>query len=227
MCLSTFLYSDHDQVVKDSQAKKKKKFEFSNGGVHARNRARHSSSPPAVSRKESFTAEGVVTNIDDFIDDSRLPNRKKRLSDGIGREKGRFHNFRMRKRPHQVVEQTRSHDLLDTSERNETRELSPHHLSTEDRGRRSTSLPPTGQTGVLELRRQFESLSSSSPTPPVTPEDVVVVSSQYPKVSSGTGTGTETEAGTGARMGRRNSNGNSDSGRESMIMDSESIHPSV
>lgn len=213
---STLFYSD--------QAKKKKKCEISNGGVHARSRARHSSSPPAILRNESFSAEGVVTNIDNVIDDSRLPNRKKCLSDGIGREKGRFHNIRTRKRLHQV-EQTRSHDPLDTCERNETRELSPHHLSTEDHGRRSTSLPPPSQTGVLELRRQFESLSSSSPTPPVTPEDVVVVSSQHPKLSSRTGT--EPEAGTGARMGRRNSNGNSDSGRESMIMDSESIQPPV
>ena len=123
-----------------------------------------------------------------------------------------------------MVEQTRSHDLLDTFERNETRELSPHHPNMENHGR-STSLPPPSQTGVLELWRQFESLSSSSPTPPVTPEDVVVVSCQHPKLSSRSGT--ETEAGTGVRMGRRNSNGNSDSGRESMIMDSESIQPPV
>ena len=41
----------------DSQAKKKKKFDHSNSNVHGKLRARHSSSPPAVSRKESFTAE--------------------------------------------------------------------------------------------------------------------------------------------------------------------------
>ena len=233
-----FLYSGRDQVAKDSsistQAKKKKKFEFSNGGaVHTRIRVRHSSSPPAVSRKESFTAEGLVTNIDDFINDSRLPSREKCSSDGTGRERGKPHHVRMRKR-HQPLEQARSHDLLDTStEGRGARELSPPlNLNVDDRQRRSTSLPPSSQSGVQSLRQQFESLSSSSPTPPVTPEDTNVKSSPHPMIKSpsgtGTGTGTEPlESGTGTRMGRRNSNGNSDSGRESMIMDSESIHPAV
>ena len=103
------------------------------------------------------------------------------------------------------------------------RELSPRAtLGVDDRGRRSASLPPP--TGVLELRKQFESLSSSSPTPPVTPEDADLKLPQHPMMSSSrNGTGSGTDAGTGIRIGRRNSNGNSDSGRESMIMDSESI----
>ena len=227
-CCSLFflLYLGHEQTAKDSTfpQTKKKKFEYSNGAVHTKVRMRHSSSPPAVSRKESFTAEGLVTNVDDFIDDSRLPNRKKRASDGTGRERVKSHNVRSRKRANQT-EQARSHDVLDSpSERRGLRELSPRlNLSVDDRERRSTSLPPAAGTGVLELRRQFESLSSSSPTPPVTPEDADVKLPQH----SHSGTGTGTDAGTGMRMGRRNSNGNSDSGRESMIMDSESIQPTT
>ena len=227
-CIDNFLHaSGRNQFVRESspstQSKKKRKFELSVGSNgHAKVRSRHSSSPPAVTRKESLTAEGLVTNIDDVANDSRMPSRKKCASDGTGREK--MGKPRMRKRPHQS-EQARSHDILDTPDRREMREASPHHLSSDDRGRRSTSLPPPSLTGVQELKRQFESLSSSSPTPPVTPEDAVVMSSQQPMMSSGKAT--ETEAGIGMRMGRRNSNGNSDSGRESMIMDSESIQPSV
>ena len=210
----------------DLQAKKKKKFDHSNGNVHTKLRARHSSSPPTVSRNESFTAEGVVTNIDDYEDDNRLPSQKVE-----GREsKGRFLSNWKRKKAHQQVEQTRSHDLLSSSSERSGCQTLPHLTvySTEDeRGRRSTSLPPSAQTGVQELRQQFESISSSSPTPPVTPED-----SDASHVTSGkhhmvTSSGIETEPGTGIRMGRRNSNGNSDSGRESMIMESETVQQHV
>ena len=156
-----------------------------------------------MSRKES-SAEGVVTNIDDVIGDSHLQNQK---------VKGERGKFRMRKRPHQA-EQARSHDLLATSE------------STEEHGRRSTSLPPSHQSGVQELRLQFESLSSS-PTPPVSPMDDGDMTHLTQSHSNHKPPGTETEAGNGTRMGRRNSNGNSDSGRESMITESESIQPTA
>ena len=156
----------------DSQAKKKKKFDHSNGNVHSKLRARHSSSPPAVSRKESFTAEGVVTNIDDYEDDSRLPSQK--VTNEGKESRGKFLSNWKRKKPYQ---QTRSHDLLSSSSDQRGCQTLPHLTvySTEDeRGRRSTSLPPSAQTGLQELRQQFESLSSSSPTPPVTPKDTDV-----------------------------------------------------
>ena len=88
-------------------------------------------------------------------------------------------------------------------------------------------MPPSAQTGVQELRQQFESLSSSSPTPPVTPEDTDMSHVTPNKHHMVTSSGTETEPGTGIRMGRRNSNGNSDSGRESMIMESEIVQQHV
>ena len=211
----------------DSQAKKKK-FEHSNGNVHGKLRARHSSSPPAVSRKESFTAEGVVTNIDDYEDDSRLPSQK--VTNEGKESRGKFLSNWKRKKPYQQVEQTRSHDLLSSSSDRRGCQTLPHLTvySTEDeRGRRSTSLPPSAQTGVQELRQQFESLSSSSPTPPVTPEDTDVSHVTSGKHHMVTSSGIETEPGTGIRMGRRNSNGNSDSGRESMIMESDSVQQHV
>ena len=224
---STTHYSGLDQASKDSQVKKKKKFDHSNGNVHSKLQARHSSSPPIVSRKESFTAEGLVTNIDDFEDDGRLPSQK---VTNEGREsRGKFLKDWKRKRPHQQVEQSRSHDLLSSSDRSGCQTL-PHltvYSIEDDRGRRSTSLPPSAETGVEELRRQFESLSSSSPTPPVTPEDADVSHVTSCKHHIVTPSGTETEAGTGIRMGRRNSNGNSDSGRESMILESETGQPPV
>ena len=191
-----------------------------------------------------------MTNIDDFEDDSRLPSQK--VTNEERESRGKFLGNWKRKKPHQQVEQTRSHDLLSSSDRRkkphqqveQTRshdilssasdrsgcQTLPHLTvySTEDeRGRRSTSLPPSAQTGVQELRQQFESLSSSSPTPPVTPEDADmnhVTSGKHHMVTS---SGIETEAGTGIRMGRRNSNGNSDSGRESMIMESETVQQHV
>ena len=240
--------------ISDSQAKKKKKFEHSNGNVQTKARVRHSSSPPAVLRKESFTAEGLVTNIDDFEDNSQLPSQKATTNDER-ESRGKFLSNWKRKRPHQQVEQSRSHDLLSSadrrkkphqqveqsrshdllssvSDRSGCQTLPPHsHLtvySTEDeRGRRSTSLPPSAQTGVQDIRQQFESLSSSSPTPPVTPEDADVSHVTPSKHHMVTSSGMDTEAGTGIRMGRRNSNGNSDSGRESMIMESDSVQQHV
>jgi hypothetical protein len=239
--------------VSDSQAKKKK-FEHSNGNVQTKLRVRHSSSPPAtVSRKESFTAEGLVTNIDDFEDSSRLPSQK--LTNDERESRGKFLSNWKRKKPHQQVEQTRSHDLLSSSsdrrkkshqqvEQTRSHDLLssasdrsgcqtlPHgHLpvySTEDeRGRRSTSLPPSAQTGVQDLWQQFESLSSSSPSPPVTPEDADMSHVTPSKHHMVTSSGMDTEAGTRIRMGRRNSNGNSDSGRESMILESETVQQHV
>ena len=102
--------------VSDSQAKKKRKFEHSNGNVQTKARVRHSSSPPAILRKESFTAEGLVTNIDDFKDDSRLPNQKATINDER-ENRGNFLSNWKRKKPHQQVEQSRSHDLLSSSDR--------------------------------------------------------------------------------------------------------------
>ena len=157
-----------------------------------------------------------MTNIDDFEDDGRLPNQKV-----TNESRGKILKDWKRKRPHQQVEQSRSHDLLSSSDRSGCQTL-PHltvYSAEDDRGRRSTSLPPSAETGVEELWRQFESLSSSSPTPPVTPEDADgshVTSCKHHMVTS---SGTETEAGTGIRMGHWNSNGYTDSGQESMILD--------
>ena len=194
-----------------------------------------------------------MTNIDDFEDDSRLPSQKATINDER-ESRGNFLSNWKRKKPHQQVEQSRSHDLLSSSDRRKKPhqqveqsrshdllssatdrrgcQTLPHgHLtvySTEDeRGRRSTSLPPSAQTGVQDLRQQFESLSSSSPTPPVTPEDADMSHVTPSKHHMVTSSGMDTEAGTGIRMGRRNSNGNSDSGRESMIMESDSVQQHV
>ena len=134
-----------------------------------------------------------MTNIDDFEDDGRLPNQK---VTNEGREsRGKFLKDWKRKRPHQQVEQSRSHDLLSSSDRSGCQTL-PHLTvySTEDDRGRSTSLPPSAETGVEELRRQFESLSSSSPTPPVTPEDADVSHMTSCKHHMVTPSGTETEA---------------------------------
>ena len=92
------------------------------------------------------------------------------------------------------MEQSRSHDLS-SSDRSGCQTL-PHltvYSTEDDRGRRSTSLPPSAETRVEELQRQFESLSSSSPTPPVTPEDADgshVTSCKHHMVTS---SGTETD----------------------------------
>lgn len=170
-----------------------------------------------------MNAEGVVTSIDDYEDDSNLMTPKV-VKEGK-ESRGKFlSSWKRKKTHHQHVEQTRSHDLLSS-----VCQTLPHQTlySTEDeRGRRSSSLPPA-QSGVEELRKQFESLSSS-PTPPITPEDANkshVTSTKHQ--SNTTSSGTETEPGTGIRIGRRNSNGNSDSGRESMIMESETVQPHV
>ena len=101
------------------------------------------------------------------------------------------------------------------------------YSTAEDERGRSTSLPPSAQTGAQQLRQQFESLSSSSPTPPVTPEDTDMIHVAPNKHHMVTSSGIETEPGTGIRMGHRNSNGNSDLGRESMIMETETIQQHV